>query len=123
MKYPVSTYAEALAQVVLESGDSTVAAKNFIALLRKNGDEKHLGKILGESERLIHREQGIKEIVVESARKLKQPPRALLKDLAKPEDEIREVIRPDLIAGIKVVIDGELQFDGSFKGKVDKMFG
>jgi len=123
MKHSVSIYAKALTDVVLEGKDRGTAAKNFLALLRRNGDERHLGKIIEESEILIRRKKGTRKITVESARKLDRSPRALLKDFAKPGDEISDVIRPELIAGMRIMVDGELQFDGSLKGKIDKLFG
>lgn len=115
-------YAQALAAAAAEAGDHAVIAKNFLALVRRNGDERYLPRIVKESERLMREHRGIREITVVSARELKAPPRALLKNFAKPEDEVHGEIQPELIAGIKIMVDGQLQFDGSMKGKIDRMF-
>ncbi len=122
MKYPVLFYAKALAMAVAEAGKSDAVAKNFLALVRRNGDGRYLPKIVRESERLMRKQHGVREITVASARGLKQPPRALLKNFAKPEDEVYGVIMPELVAGVKIMVDGEAQFDGSLKGKIDRMF-
>ena len=61
MKYPAHIYAKALVEVLAVSDGSKakedVAAENFLALVRKNGDEGHLRKILEEAARFA-REHG-----------------------------------------------------------------
>ncbi len=51
MKYPAHIYAKALVEVLADAGkagvkDETRFADNFLALVKKNGDEMHLRKIL-----------------------------------------------------------------------------
>ncbi len=41
----------------------------------------------------------------------------------KPDDVIEERIDQELIAGIRIILDDELQFDGSLKNKLEKAFG
>lgn len=122
MKYSISIYAKALVAAIGGKGEGATVTKNFLALVRRNGDERYLSKIIGESERLMRRQQGVREIRVAMARKLKQPLRALLKNFAKPDDEIYSEVQPELIAGLKITVNDNLQFDGSMKGKIDKMF-
>lgn len=124
MKYPANAYAKALVDAIgVGKGKNEEAiTKNFLALIRKNGDEAYLAKILGEAERLLREKDGTRKLIVESARPLAKSAEALLKEIEKPGDVFEKKISTDLIAGIKIVVNGELQFDGSLKGKLDKLF-
>jgi len=125
MKYPAHTYAKALAEAILGSkgkaAEDTVV-KNFIALVRKNGDEASLRKIVEEAARMVGPRSGIRKLTIESARELTAAQEKLLKAFVRPGDVVERRIDPNLIAGVKVVQDDELQFDGSLRGKLDKVF-
>ena len=124
MKYPTSAYAKALVEAIgdVKEKDKEAIVKNFLALLRKNGDDAHLAKILGEAERFMREKQGTRKLTVESARPIGTFVKALLKNIAKPGDLFEEKINPELVAGIKILVNDELEFDGSLKGKLDKLF-
>ena len=71
MKYPPHLYAKALAEVIAAPGaEAQAIAKNFIALLTKNGDEENARKILEEASRFARGKEGIRKVVMESARPL-----------------------------------------------------
>jgi len=124
MKYSPHIYAHALAQAIIaaKGADHDGIAKNFLALVRKNGDETSLRKIVAEAERLIHKESGARKVTIISARPVKHSAEAMLKSILKPGDAIEEKIDPRLIAGIKILINDESEFDGSLKGKLDAIF-
>jgi F0F1-type ATP synthase delta subunit len=65
----------------------------------------------------------VQKAVVESARPLKQPPKTLLRGIFKAHDVIEDRVSPELVAGIKITVDDERQFDGSLRAKLDAMFG
>ncbi len=131
MKYPAHIYAKALVAVL--SGHAGAAghephrdeeiAKNFLALVRKNGDEAHLQKILEEASRFARGKSGVRKVTIASARILQPPQRKALVHFMKPGDVVEERVDPDLIAGIKIVLDDELQFDGSLKNKLNQVLG
>ncbi len=124
MKYPIHSYAKALSEVIASKKESSAhIEKNFIAILRKNGDEMYAKKILEESERLLRKKDGTKKIVLASARPLKESSHTILGDVLGKNDVCKTVIRPDLVAGVTITINDDLRFDGSLKGKLDKMFG
>jgi F0F1-type ATP synthase delta subunit len=125
MKYPVVTYAKALALAIEGQGKqkNEEIAKNFLELVRRNGDEVHLSKIVEAAERFVHQKSGLRTFVVESARPLDPATQALVKSVMKPDDRMQTKINPELVAGIKILVNDELQFDGSLKGKLDKLFG
>ena len=128
MKYSVHTYAQALVEVIEDQtrgaklGDNVIE-KNFLELVRKNGDEVHLPQILDEASRLARGKSGIRQVTVESARELSASQKTTLKHFMKPHDVVEERIDPELIAGIKITVNDELQFDGSLKNKLNKVLG
>ncbi len=123
MKYSVNVYAKALAEAAAKpSADVGKITKNFLALLRANGDEQRLGAILRAAERLLWKMTDARKVTVASARKLPKPAKTLFEELLKKNDIVEEVIDPALVAGVTVTVNEELQFDGSLKGRLDKMF-
>jgi F0F1-type ATP synthase delta subunit len=129
MKYSVHTYAQAFVEALEEHADAkkglaeATLGKNFMALVTKNGDESHLANILDEASRLARGKSGIRQVTIESARELSTSQKAELKHFTKPHDVIEERIDPELIAGIKITVNDEMQFDGSLKKKLNKALG
>jgi F0F1-type ATP synthase delta subunit len=125
MKYPASTYAKALAEVIVatKEADNARVIKNFLAMVERNGDSASLGKILEQAGRFAREENGIRKVAFESARPLTKSQKSAVSGLAKKGDVIEERIDPSLIAGVKVIVNDELQLDGSLKGKLDTLFG
>jgi F0F1-type ATP synthase delta subunit len=126
MRYSVNSYAkafvEALATAKGAEGENEMA-KNFLALVQKNGDETKIAKILAEAERLMRLRNGTRRLVVESARALDAKAKTLVGAIARSGDAIEEKINPSLVAGIKVTANDEMQFDASLRRKLDTVFG
>ena len=123
MKYSIHCYATALAEaIVSEKGNAGHIGKNFIAILKKNGDGSHAKKIIDETERFLRKNDGTKKIVLTSARPLKKTPKEILGGMLGPKDVCKTAIRPELVAGLTIAINDDLRFDGSLKGKIDKLF-
>ncbi len=127
MKYPAHIYAKALVEVLAASDGSKsrddAAAKNFLALVRKNGDEGHLEKILEEASRFARGKSGVRKVTIASARELTGSQNAAMAHFMKEGDVVERRIEPELIAGVKIVINDELQFDGSLKNKLNGVLG
>jgi F0F1-type ATP synthase delta subunit len=115
-------FVEALAAAKGAEGEKEMA-KNFLALVRKNGDEARLTKILVETERLMRLQNGTRRLVVESARALDAKAKALVNAIARSGDAIEEKINPSLVAGVKITANDEMQFDASLRRKLDAVFG
>ena len=124
MRYSLKNYAEALAVAIhnTEPTRSDTIVKNFLILLGKSGDEVHAEKIVNAAERILRKKDGGREIILESARPLERENQKLLSGIAGKKDSVAMRIDPNLVAGVRIVIDGEKEFDGSLKGKLDKMF-
>jgi F0F1-type ATP synthase delta subunit len=125
MKYPVKIYAEALAQstAAVAPADEAAIAKNFLELVNRNGDGPHLGKIIEEAARILRGKLGIRKVSFESARPMSPAQKKEMHAFAGPCDIVEERIDPSLVAGVRIIVDDERQFDGSLKGKLDKLFG
>lgn len=129
MKYAPHVYARALVEVL----DAPAAhhgpraddelAKNFLALVRRNGDERYLRKILEEASRFARGKSGMRKVTVESARALTPTQQKALAHFIQQGDVVEERIDPDLIAGIKIILNDELQFDGTLKNKLNRVLG
>lgn len=121
MKYAPHIYAKALVEVLEDPRVKTeTATKNFIALVRKNGDEAHVRKILEEASRFSRGRDGIRKVTIASARALTAAQDADVRRFLEKGDVVEKRIEPDLVAGVKIIIDDELQFDGSLKKKLDR---
>lgn len=124
MKYAPHLYAKALVEVLGDQkADQEEAAKHFLALVRKNGDEGRLGKILEEASRLARGRNGVRKVTIESARALTPAQESALRAFMGPGDVVEKRIAPELVAGVKIILDDELQFDGSMKHKLDRALG
>ena len=121
MKYSSHIYAKALVEVLEDRHvNADIATRNFLGIVRRNGDEAHLGKILEESARLARGKRGIRKVTLASARELTVKQEAEMAHFLKAGDVVERRIEPELIAGVKIIVDDELQFDGSLKKKLDR---
>ena len=125
MKYPAHIYAKALAEVIVGANgkNDDEIAKRFVAFVRKNGDEVHLRKIVEEAARFVRGKSGVRKVTMETARPLGAAQKKQLAGFMKAGDILEEKVNPELVAGVKIIVNDELQFDGSLKGKLDKLFG
>ena len=112
-------YAQALVEIMQEKKDDAKIVASFLAFVKKNGDEKKLREILKLAESLYFKKTGFKKVVIETARKADTA--KLEKELIKAGDRAEKKINKDLIAGVKVVINGERQLDYSFANKLKEI--
>lgn len=123
MKYSVHDYAKALdGAVAAPKANDAAIAKNFLALIRRNGDESRLEKILDEAARLARGKHGVREVTIESARPLTASQESAAKNFLKSGDMVNYAIDPTLVAGVRIIMNDETQFDGSLKSKLDTLF-
>lgn len=125
MKYPPKVYAKALAETIsrsLKTEEKNVIVKSFLNLVIKNGDASKLQKIAGLTEELLLERTGRRKITVESARPLKKLQAGLIEKISGETDVIESKIEPSLVAGIRVTINKNLEWDGSLQKKLSKLF-
>ncbi len=90
---------------------------NFLRLLEKNGDMKKLKHITALVEKMLLAKSGNQKIMLETARALHKKFK-----VGKRGDVVEEKINPDLIAGIKIIVNGEKQLDFSLQKKLNEIF-
>jgi len=125
MKYSPTLYARAFAEVAaksLSAAEEKHAIGNFLGFIRKSGDWGSVDKILAMTEKLLREKIGMKKFVFETARPLGKLLDRLRKELAKPTDVIEEKINPSLVAGVKITVNDEREWDGSLEHKLQKLF-
>lgn len=124
MKYSPQNYAKAFVQKLEEVslGEVDDLIKNFIKKIVHYGDFSGIGKIQKAVEyELIKRQKG-KLVEVEFAREIDEKvTRGLLVNFTE-QDLIRIKINNQLVAGTRITIDGEREFDNSLRGKLNKIF-
>jgi len=119
----IKIYAKALAQVLSEKkGDEKKIVNNFLKLLTKAGYERKAKEILNLAEDFLLAKHGKKKVTFETARKTTASQKKLLESYAKNGDIIKEKINPELIAGVKIIINNSKQFDASLKSKLQNIF-
>ena len=122
-------YAKALAQVLEKPARHNAAAsgvedkivKNFVKLLVGAGLERKSKEILDLAENLLLAKQGKRKITLQTARKMTAGQRKMTDSFVNKGDVVKEKINPELIAGIKIIINDSEQFDGSLQSKLRKI--
>jgi F0F1-type ATP synthase delta subunit len=120
-------YAKALSEVIFEGKtDENKIISNFVKFLISKGYEgKSLAgqakEILDLAQDLLLQKQGKRKITFEIARRMTAGHRALLKGFTKEGDIVKEKISPELIAGVKIIINDSKQFDASMQSKLQKI--
>lgn len=126
MRYSLQNYTKAFVAALAETEPARQqeVLRRFVALLEKSGDEIHARKIVAAAERSLRRRSGGHEIILESARPIgDENLRKLDAAFVGRNDVVIRRVNPHLLAGVRVVVDGEREFDGSLKGRLDDMFG
>lgn len=121
MKYSPELYAEAFLVILRDTPghDESSLVERFIRTIEKNGDIGRREKIFAAIRRACIKKNGGREVVIETARRHQ---RLDFNNYFKKEDAITTAINPDLIAGVRVTIDGERELDTSLNHKLSKMF-
>lgn len=119
----IKLYARALAEILAKKGiDENKVISNFVKILVKTGQEKKAKEILNLTEDLLLVKQGKSKITFETARKITGEQKKMFDNFIKEGDKTQEKINPELIAGIKIIINNNRQFDASLKSKLQNIF-
>lgn len=123
-KLSPQNYAKAFLAALEEPGiDANEAVKRFIAAVRRRNDWSRRNEILSVIEAKWRAKQGKSLLTIESARPLTRAQReSLAKRWSGATFDVRETTNPSLIAGVKLVVNGERQLDGSLNRKLRDMF-
>ena len=124
MKYKSAQYAEALA-LALDGADHETArarTRSFVALLKNH---QMLGKadaIVKKAVRRLASRAGVTRVKIESADPLDSEVEKQVSDLFGGKVWIEEKVDPELLAGVRILIDEETLIDASGKRRLAEMF-
>lgn len=124
MKYRVIQYAEALHAALknVPVSKQKELMRQFAALLTRHRMSAKSGLIVAAYEKIVLRESGMRKVNIESAAPVTE---RLKKEIGKILGEkifIQEETHPELLAGIKILVDNELLIDASAKRQVERIF-
>lgn len=124
MKYSSVVYAEAFVDVINKTSKNEEATtlKNFLDVIRKNGDWPGINKIIDAVTEAVVKQAGGRMIKLEFARTVSESLISNFLGAFLPGNHIEIKINPQLVAGIRVTIDGEREFDNSLERKLNRLF-
>lgn len=96
--------------------------RRFLYILYKNGAFKNLPIILKEFEAENYRRVGLKKVELESADALSPQLLTDIKSIFSNKVIVYTKVKPEILAGLKIILDNELLIDASAKSRVDKIF-
>ena len=118
----IKLYAKVLAEILSKKTvDGKKVVNNFVKLLVNTGYENRSKEILDLAEDLLLAKQGKRKITFETARNTTASQKKILEAFVKKGDIVKEKINPELIAGIKIIINDSQQFDASMQSKLQKI--
>lgn len=117
MKYTIKQYAHALYEALGDKKGSERHAvlQRFYAHIVKNRGHQHVSRIVQELESLYAEKQGFHIVHVESASPLPASFKKEIERVCGAKAAVRETVRPDLFAGIKITIDNQTVIDATAK--------
>lgn len=124
MKYRPTIYAKAFAGAKEKASkrEENQLIKNFVALIRRNGDIAHFPAILEKTESILRERSGRTKIIVETARPIANKVKKSLGKALAQFDDIEEQIVPELLAGVRLTTSDGRRLDKTLKRKIEKMF-
>lgn len=124
MRYTIKQYAYVLLSVYSDKAgeEKREVIKRFLGVLRKNRDGPKLSLILQEAEKIHFKESGLRKIDLESASGASETAKKEISEILDGNLFFREKINPELLAGIRILIDGETLIDASAKKQMDRLF-
>lgn len=121
MKYSVNNYVNAFTQAIKEVPRGQ-AIEGFVKLLKKTGDIKNSKKILEAIHKKLVNEKSGKWVNVETAREISSAKMTLLKHKFSAKDHVDFEVNPELVAGVRITINGEEELNNSLQNKLNKLF-
>lgn len=124
MRYSAKKYAQALYESSKgkSSSESEKVAKTFVALLDHYHDRSLLPRVIALYEKIRRQQEGITKVETITAKKLSSKSKADIEKKFNGKVEIAEKVHPEVIGGIKLIVNDEYQIDGTMQGRVDRLY-
>jgi F0F1-type ATP synthase delta subunit len=95
---------------------------SFCRVLWENNDFKKAEKIISRIEELLLKKEGRRKIEIYSVKPLAEKILAEFRKYFRPDDKIENKINKNLLAGIKIMINGNRLIDVSLRKKINILF-
>lgn len=124
MRYSPELYAKAFMETVFAApkAKQKKLLLRFLQVLEKNGEQQIAEKIFDKIQEIITKKKEGRVVQLEFARDVQKQLAARLKRSFSKRDLISFSVRPELVSGVRVLIDGERELDMSLQRKLKKLF-
>lgn len=125
MKYSSSLYSKAFLDIrknFYAGQDETKLIRNFLKVVKKNNDWFQIDKIFKEICKMAVKERGGKLVKIEFARPVSKELIEKIKSIFSEKDLFDISFYPHLVAGIRILLDDELELDNSIMKKIRRIF-
>lgn len=124
MKYSPRLYARAFVETVAAAPGEKQGRLlvRFLQVIKKNGDWPLRKKIFRQTRKLMIKKAGGRIITLEFAREVSKEPVEKLQNSFSAKDYIETTVRPELLAGVRILIDEDRELDFTLKKKLRKLF-
>ena len=124
MRFRVPDYARAFREA-LSAAPAAMRGelpRRFLGVVRKHGGRSRIQEIVRAIETRAVRDRGGRWIELEFARPMGDRTLGRFRTRMSGRDHLDVRINPGLVAGVRITVDGEIEFDYSLKRKLDKLF-
>lgn len=124
MKYRTAQYAQALHAAVKDVPEQKQKEimRRFAALLGRHRVSGKSDLIVAAYEKIVLQESGMRKVTIESVAPVSEQLKKEIIELLGKKIFIEEEAHPELLAGIKILVDNELLIDASAKRQLEKIF-
>jgi len=124
MRYSIKQYAATVVSALTDKSDKDEhkIITNFFNFLRRNGDFVKRREIFKEIDRVSRESKGVRKVVIEAAAPISQETKKEIEKNLGAKAIFQENINPDVLGGIKILIDDEYLVDATVKRQLDKLF-
>lgn len=125
MRYTIAQYAQALANAIENASQNKIKiiARTMVRLLQQKKQGTKLPAILREARRRYFYKNGITTIDIISAAPLLPAARENIRRIMGAHACVHEVVRPEAIAGIHIIVNDTYRVDATAAGIMQKLFG
>lgn len=124
MRYTNRQYARALVEALSEEKTETgrkKATRNFLDILKWHHRSGQLRFILNEAEREYYALHGLRLLEIYSATPLPKHTIGEIKTVIGAKAEVHEHTDPFVLAGARIIIDGETLIDASARRQIERL--
>jgi F0F1-type ATP synthase delta subunit len=124
MKYSPEIYARAFMETVYSAPKEKQEKLllRFLEAIKKNGDLPQIKRIFRAIQKAVVKKNGGRIINLELAHNISQELLAKLRNNFSPKDCLEIYFHPELIAGVRMLFDEEIELDLTIRKKLKKLF-